>query len=73
MASIRAEPIMLKTLPIILSRISQIFDPLSLFYSHIITYYIPTYSCSLYVKQKHPGCKKGEAKSEAPVMFCTCD
>ena len=29
---------MLKKLPIILSQISQNFDPLFLFYSHIITY-----------------------------------
>ena len=36
---VKAEPIMLKNLPIILSRISQNFDPLFLFYSHIITYY----------------------------------
>ena len=30
---------MLKSLPIIPSRTSQIFDPLFLFYAHIITYY----------------------------------
>ena len=34
-----AEPNMLKILPIIPSRISQNFDPLFLFYAHIITYY----------------------------------
>ena len=36
---IRAEPNMLKMLPNIPSRTSQIFDPLFLFYSHITTYY----------------------------------
>ena len=36
---------MLKILPIIPSQISQIFDPLFLFYSHIITYY----SCNFIV------------------------
>ena len=35
---------MLKILPIIPSQTSQNFDPLFLFYAHIITYYIiPTY------------------------------
>ena len=36
---IRLEPIMLKNLPIIPSRISQKFYPLFLIYSQIITYY----------------------------------
>ena len=35
----RLEPIMLKNLPIILSRTSQNFYPLFLIYSQIITYY----------------------------------
>ena len=35
----RAEPNMLKILPIIPSQTSQNFDLLFLFYSHIITYY----------------------------------
>ena len=34
----RAEPNMLKILPIIPARTFQNFDPLFLFYSHIITY-----------------------------------
>ena len=45
---VRAEPNMLKILPIIPSRISQNFDPLFLFYAHIIPI-IPTYSCNFIV------------------------
>ena len=37
--SVRLEPIMLKSLPIIPSRTSQKFYPLFLIYSQIITYY----------------------------------
>ena len=36
---------MLKILP---PKLPQIFDPLFLFYSHIITPIIPTYSCNFY-------------------------
>ena len=36
----KPEPIILLVLPIIPSRISHIFYPLFLFYSHAITYYI---------------------------------
>ena len=36
---VRAEPNVLKILPIIPSRTSQSFDPLFLFYAHIIIYY----------------------------------
>ena len=45
--SIRAEPNMLKILPIIPSRTSQIFDPLFLFYA-TSSPIIPTYSCNFY-------------------------